>query len=48
MDLQPDRLLLSLPASKTIRFREGVVLAIVAAKDQAGGIPSLQNLFGLS
>ena len=45
VNLQADRLLLSLPASKTDRFRKGVTLTIAATSDGACVVSSLRNLF---
>lgn len=45
VDIQADRLVLSLPASKTDRFCKGVTLTIVASNDKACAVSSIQNLF---
>ena len=45
VSLQDGKLFLSLPASKTDRFRKGVTLAIAAAPDKACAVSSFQNLF---
>lgn len=45
VELQPDRLLLTLPVSKTDRFRKGVTLTIAASEDKACTVASLSNLF---
>lgn len=45
IEFLPDRLLLTLPASKTDRYRRGITLTIAASGDAACAVKSLQNLF---
>lgn len=45
VDIQADRLALSLRAPKTDRFRKGITLTIAASNDKACAVSSIQNLF---
>lgn len=45
IDIQADRMTISLPASKTDPFRRGVVLTVAAAKDEACAVTSIENIF---
>ena len=45
IDIQADRMTISLPASKTDPFRRGVVLTVAATHDSACAVASMKNLF---
>jgi hypothetical protein len=47
VDIQTDRLLLTIPASKTDPFRQGVTLTISPASDPACPLAALRNLLNL-
>jgi hypothetical protein len=48
VDIQPDRLLLTIPASKTDPFRQGVTLTISPASDPACPLVAIRNLLALN
>lgn len=45
IEIQADKMFISLPASKTDPFRQGVMLIVAATGDRACAIASMKNLF---